>query len=265
MKPTDGHPPIHALGELAEGVLEPAQAAAARAHVDACPECQDSLASLGTVTSLLRSAPSVPIPAAVSARIAAALAAEADAASSPAAHGLSVVGASPADRDEATGTVAWFRRRMPQALAAAASVAVVALGGYVVTTGGQSDSGGDVPAAGAASDDQAVAPNPSSEAGDGAVEQDAPHTYDNLDPAVGDLAVEAAIADVWNSRASLAEGCGATLAAATGDTLVGSADHAESVLVVVESSTGELTGWLVPDCGASTDQAIGEPVTIPTP
>ncbi|MER5639553.1 hypothetical protein ABT095_21660 [Kitasatospora sp. NPDC002227] len=76
-RPTDGHPELEQLADLAEELTDPAEAPALREHLRACPECADSYAALLEVRELLGAEPAPPLPTAVADRIDAALAAEA--------------------------------------------------------------------------------------------------------------------------------------------------------------------------------------------
>jgi hypothetical protein len=72
-----GHADAATLALLREGLLAPAEAAQVRSHLAGCARCRETESGLVTVTQMLASVQSPPMPAAVSARIAAALAAEA--------------------------------------------------------------------------------------------------------------------------------------------------------------------------------------------
>lgn len=75
---TDEHPEVSEISDLTEGLLPPARATALRAHLAVCALCEDVLASLEEIRSLLGTLPGpVPMPAEVAGRIDAALAAEA--------------------------------------------------------------------------------------------------------------------------------------------------------------------------------------------
>jgi len=68
-----GHVDLQALAEVDEGVAGPEVARAAHEHLEQCSECQDRLAHVRTTRALLSSLPADPMPAAVQARIDAAL------------------------------------------------------------------------------------------------------------------------------------------------------------------------------------------------
>ncbi|TQF04299.1 hypothetical protein E6W39_21315 [Kitasatospora acidiphila] len=69
------HPDVETLADLSEDLLAPAEAAALRTHLAACPECADTLAALTEVAALLAAEPVEPMPAEIALRIDAALAA----------------------------------------------------------------------------------------------------------------------------------------------------------------------------------------------
>jgi hypothetical protein len=71
-----GHPDLDTLADFGAGVLDPAESTQLRAHVNTCARCQGVLAGSDAVPDLLRTLPPVPMPAAVEARIFAALDAE---------------------------------------------------------------------------------------------------------------------------------------------------------------------------------------------
>lgn len=272
MTTTGGHPLDDVLAEHAEGVLEGAQANAVEEHLAACEACRDTLADLTEVTHMLQRAPgTLPIPAEVSARVFAALAAETTVAAADPEADAAVVPLRRRTSDaSADGPVAWFRRRLPQTLAAAASLAVIAFASYVVTSGGGTDGADDASAG-------------QEEAGDSALSEAAPQadgadTY-SLDERTdaelqGDVAsgttaaLSQRIADVWRGELSYsaADGCGRALADEQSETLVGSTDFEADVLVVLQSADGtQLTGWRLTTCSDLAGQAVADPVTIDTP
>ncbi|WP_298323375.1 hypothetical protein [Haloactinopolyspora sp.] len=266
MSTTGPHPSSEVLAEYVEGSLTDDTTAVA-AHVERCSDCQDVMEQLNAVRVALRDLPAEqPVPEHVSARLSAAISAEA------AGRGESS-GASVPGGDADPGTVAWFRRRAPRALALAASVAVVGLAGYVAVT--SDDGGGDMTSAGSsgqagesselesgpkqhnqAQDESEVLDDDSAEpdsAGSGAAA-----------PAPADL--RSAVNDVWENDAELAPECGAALAAELGLSLVGSTDSGPGVLVVLEDeAAGQLHGHLVPTCGSTTTEELSVPVTLPRP
>ncbi|MFC9945334.1 anti-sigma factor family protein [Streptomyces pratensis] len=91
---TTQHPDASEISDLTEGLLPPSRAAALRHHIDACTECGDVHSSLEEIRSLLGAVLPVsePMPADVTDRINAALAAEAETAAStpPAASSIPV-------------------------------------------------------------------------------------------------------------------------------------------------------------------------------
>ncbi|MET9396342.1 zf-HC2 domain-containing protein [Kitasatospora sp. NPDC002965] len=75
---TGPHPSVDELADLAEGLVEPADAAGAlRRHLADCAECRETADALAEVRTLLGAAEAPPVPADVAARIDAALAAAA--------------------------------------------------------------------------------------------------------------------------------------------------------------------------------------------
>ena len=265
---TDGHLDAEVLGKYDEGILTPSRAVQVEEHLTECPMCSATLEQLGLVRTRLSEAPrTLPIPAAVAARIDQALAAERAA---PEEH------AAPAP----TATVHPFRRRLPQLLAAAAAVATIAFGGYVVSTSGGGDEAestatnaeGDRAEAGAAdesggdvsTDDQPAAESAPEET-DFASGQDAARTA---------LAEEILAIAGFQPEASDATGqalagdCGSALAGELDTELIGVARTdlaaSDAVLVVVETDQpGVVRGVVVPTCAASLDEALTE-LTVPT-
>ncbi|MDD9377506.1 zf-HC2 domain-containing protein [Streptomyces sp. ZAF1911] len=75
---TIGHPDVSEISELAEGLLSPSRTAEVRSHLGGCPLCADVRASLEEIRALLGTLPGpARMPADISGRIDAALAAEA--------------------------------------------------------------------------------------------------------------------------------------------------------------------------------------------
>jgi anti-sigma factor RsiW len=72
-----GHVDAESLALYAEGELSRGRTARVRAHLPGCPECAATLAALGEVTTQLSHVPAAPMPSAVTARLDAALGAEA--------------------------------------------------------------------------------------------------------------------------------------------------------------------------------------------
>lgn len=264
MTPIDGHPSEHVLAELAGGVLEARDAGAIEDHVRSCSACRDTLSRLDEVQAALRAAPrELPIPSHVSARLTAALAAEATGPS------LVPAQAQAAEPDPASGApdnVVWFRRRMPRLLAAAASVAVIGVGGYVIGSGGGSPVDSTAGSAADSADDSATVQERSaaeSQLGETAAEG-VPYA-DGLEAAPADAVLQR-IDEVWRQRSSLQAGCGQELADDLGQSLVGSAQLDTGVLVVLDTGAdGTLAGWTLPQCSSLPAQALGEPVMVPAP
>ncbi|WP_026877955.1 hypothetical protein [Jiangella gansuensis] len=274
MTAAEAHPPTQVLAELAGDALDSRQSREIQAHVDQCALCQETLGRLTRVTATLREAPAdVPMPEFVAARIGAALAAEHASRSEPADGARGSGDGDPADGEG--GTVAWFRRKLPASLAAAASVSVLGLAGYVALTSGGGDSGGDDSggaevAAGAAADS-------ASETSEGALSGQGralPQEEDQPDMEAGPSTVygqpeelasplASAVVEIWESRDQVVEGCGQTLADELGLELVGSRNEGSGVLVVLDAGDGVLAGWQVPTCGDDSSQRITEPVEVP--
>ncbi|MFJ9693025.1 anti-sigma factor family protein [Kitasatospora sp. NPDC101183] len=77
-EPADAHPGVDDLADLAEGLVEPDEAAEALwRHLDGCDECRETVEALAEVRDLLGAVEAPPMPADVAARLDAALAAEA--------------------------------------------------------------------------------------------------------------------------------------------------------------------------------------------
>ncbi|TDC49022.1 hypothetical protein E1212_19385 [Jiangella ureilytica] len=275
MSGTEAHPPTHVLAELAEGVLDGAQAREARAHVDQCLTCQAAIDELAQVTVALGALPAeLPVPEFVAARISHALAAERSSGGAATAASAAA-GASGSEG----GTVAWFRRRLPQGLAAAASVAVVGLAGYVVVsggTGGGDDSGsaGDSAevAAGSALSDEPTsvgplrgAPDPTVTAGDGH-DDDVP-TYSGGDdfatpPGVDEAELQAAVASIVSERPTGGPGCGEELSEELGQPVVGAETFEAGVLIVLEGAD-TYDGWLLDTCHSYSTATLEPQVQVP--
>ncbi|MBB5787171.1 anti-sigma factor family protein [Jiangella mangrovi] len=272
MSGTEAHPPTHVLAELAEGVLDDAQAREVRAHVDQCLDCQASIDELARVTVSLGALPAeLPIPEFVAARISHALAAE------QAGGGTTTAASAVGAPGPEGGTVAWFRRRLPQGLAAAASVAVVGLAGYVVVsggTGGGNDSAGDggaEVAAGAAPSDsssidsQRAGPSvrPYTASGD-SFSTTLPDAAQEEDSDVDTAELTAAVATVVQQQSAARLGCGQNLADEQSLPLVGSATDFAGVVVVLDAGN-EYEGWLVPTCNSVSTEEIVDHVLVPKP
>ncbi|MFD0403272.1 hypothetical protein ACFVHI_34940 [Kitasatospora sp. NPDC127121] len=76
--PAETHPSVDELADLAEGLVESADAARTlRRHLDGCAECRETADALGEVQALLGAVEAPPMPADVAARLDAALAAAA--------------------------------------------------------------------------------------------------------------------------------------------------------------------------------------------
>ncbi|SDT68574.1 anti-sigma factor [Jiangella sp. DSM 45060] len=272
MTTAGAHPPTHVLADLAEGVLDDAQAREVRAHVDDCPTCQATLDELAQVSVALRALPAeLPVPEFVAARISHALAAER-------ASGAAATAASADSASADDGTVAWFRRRLPQGLAAAASVAVLGLAGYVAVGGGgggnDSDGAGQPAAAEAEAPDEASAFSQSTPSG---VQRDGtPSTAMDTAPPAEDQSVDAApealeqtrlitaVTEVVQGDADPAgpDTCGEELADELGLPLVGATNVGSGVLVVLDD-TATYDGWLITTCASTTNETMQPQVEVP--
>jgi anti-sigma factor RsiW len=131
------HISVDELADAAEGLLDPAFAAAVETHVAQCPDCQATAADLRRVTELLAADPAPPMPAAVASRLDSVLAGESerrtltglraalDSASRQPKPSLGSFGADLPKRR--------FRQLLPPVLVSAAVAAVFGFGGYVVS------------------------------------------------------------------------------------------------------------------------------------
>ena len=268
MTAAGAHPPTHVLAELAEGVLDDAPAREVRAHADQCLTCQASLDELAQVSVALRALPAeLPVPEFVAARISHALAAERSSGGTAGASG------SPERSGANGGTVAWFRRRLPQGLAAAASVAVVGLAGYVVVSGGaggddsdNGDSGAEVAAGQAAPEDATTLDSRAQPPADGGdAEQN--ETYSTMDELatpnrVDARALTAAVEDIVSERPTGGPNCGRELSDELGQAIVGAESFAAGVLIVLEG-TDTYDGWLLDTCHSVSTATIEPQVQIP--
>lgn len=273
MSTPEAHPPTHVLADLAEGVLDDAQAGEVQAHVDQCATCQGTLAELAQVSVALRALPAeLPVPEFVAARISHALAAER---SSGGDTGGSDAAESP-DAGVGGGTVAWFRRRLPQGLAAAASVAVLGFAGYVAVEGGggsDSDSAGDSAAAGAAedegADDAGAGFGTSSDLGRGGspsptgppVAADEPYTGTAAPEAIDPARLTAAVEDIVEQDATAGPNCGVELSEEVGLPVVGSDVFGSGVLIVLDG-TETYDGWLLDTCHSFANATLEPQVSV---
>lgn len=276
MTAAEAHPPTHLLADLAEGVLDDAQAREVRAHVDQCLTCQATLDELARVTVALRGLPAeLPVPEFVAARISHALAAERASGAGPAA-------AAADEGDGDGGTVAWFRRRLPQGIAAAASVAVLGLAGYVAVGGGNGGGGDDTSAADAAaagageeadsggpafsgpsSTSRLITPSETTE------EAPPPSTPSIVRDPVVPTSIEparliAAVEEVVEGRAEPVNNdtCGDDLSDELGLPVLGTTWVGSGVLVVLEDAT-TYDGWLLSTCASNSNETLEPQVEVP--
>lgn len=289
-----GHLDATVLADLAEGLLAPADAAAAEGHLAGCAACRDVHDQLDRVVSLLRDAREAgPMPADVAARLDAALAAEpARTRTAPAARA-----GSPAPALPTRG-----RRRLPQLhwpgprlAAAAATAGVVALGSWVVInadplTGGAPTAGEaasiaeDAPAFGR-SESRDIPGDSSRSTGGAEFERANPaartQSFSALDGrrlqrTVRALAAVGTLRGPDDTTAGQAErvlgeaappGCGADLASALGRQLLGvrAAGGAREYLVVTRGvQPGTVEGYVVSACDAG-PPAASLRATVPVP
>ncbi len=127
MTPAEPYPHLDAdaVADLAEDLLDPVEAAAARRHVAVCSRCNDLTAALDDIRARLQLLPVEPVPAPVVARLDAALAAERQ-------RVPALQGASARVGHRRRG---WSGSRAPQWLAAAATVTMLVVGGTFVVRG----------------------------------------------------------------------------------------------------------------------------------
>lgn len=278
-----GHLDATVVADLAEGLLAPADAAAAEGHLAACAACRDVHDQLDRVVSLLRDArESGPVPADVAARLDAALAAESVRTRTPSAARAE----RPVSELPARGL-----RRLPQLrwpgpglAAAAAAAGVIALGSWVAINA-DSPPGAD----GSVAAESA----PLSEPGDmtlrdpedagGATPAARPESFSALDGlslqravrrlADRDLAptrgVEATELSPLPGQAA-PPGCGADLASALGRQLLGvrAAGGARGEFLVVTRGVepGTAEGYVVAACDAGpTAASLRATVPVPPP
>ncbi|PZF83700.1 hypothetical protein C1I92_11315 [Jiangella anatolica] len=260
------------LAELAEGVLDDATAREVQAHVDGCATCQATLDELAQVTVALQALPAeLPVPEFVAARISHALAAERASGS----------GAAPSrpGADSGNGTVAWFRRRLPQGLAAAASVAVLGLAGYIAVDGsGGSDAGTssaeDAAAAGAPEQplsssldgNDSTGSNRAGTAGSTATaDDDTPSVQDEELTTPNHIPVAeltAAVEQIVQNPTATPAFCGEALADELGLPRVGTANVGAGVLVVLDNATA-YDGWLLETCNSRSNETLEPHVSVP--
>lgn len=260
---TDGHLDPTVLAEHDEGLLPADRATEVDDHLAGCVRCSTTLAQLGRIRTELAEAPAeIEMPTAVAARIDRALVAE---------H---------ADRYrvaavEPTTTVRPFRRRLPQLLAAAATVAAVAFGGYVVAmSGGGNDSADSETGAESAAGGDAGASDEGGGEADGRQEDRALEHESGPEPAAVErtiltdqiraVVVTNLAAGTDTSAPQLLEAeCGLALARELDAELVGAVPTdvgaPDAVLIVVETDQpDEVRGFVLPACGATAAEAVRE-------
>lgn len=250
---THEHPTAQVLAEFADGLLTPAATAEIESHTATCAECQEVLAAVGAVAGQLRRLPAeVAMPADVAAWMSAAIEREADARTASVRH---------RDESVAGGPVAWFRRRLPQALAATSVVGLLVVFGSVLANGpsGGSDSGADTAGGGGQSFETSEAP---------LLDQDSPNALQAPVESMTRAQLRAEILRVWDEGAEFRadSACGQQLASEQGRELVGSTELGTGVLIVLEdSSADELIGWVVHTCADLSGSALRDPLPVPLP
>lgn len=266
-KPAGRHPSTEELAEFADGALNPSLAATIQRHTADCDACAQTIDSLTAVTVMLRDAPaSIPIPAEMSARVVASVENAADARA--------------AERDREAeaafevasgGPVAWFRRKLPRALAATTGVGVIALAGYIAVEQIGTPAGDDATTA-----DRAVPEDPAEDgAGEAELDTDAPEALEefNEDAEAGSaLARRGELAEaidrVWRDELTFGDTtCGQPLAEELDLALVGSDEYGDNVLIVLElPDVDKLHGWVVPACASISQESVDDlEVPVPAP
>lgn len=133
------HISVDELADAAEGLLDPARAAAVDVHVAQCPDCQATAANLRRVTELLAADSAPPMPAAIASRLDTVLAGESErrtltgllddrALESPSRQPKPSLGSFGSGLPRRT-----LRQLLPPVLVSAAVAAVIGFGGYVVS------------------------------------------------------------------------------------------------------------------------------------
>lgn len=277
-----GHLDATVVADLAEGLLAPADAAAAEGHLAACAGCRDVHDQLDGVVRLLRDAREAgPIPGDVAARLDAALAAESvRTRTASAARAGSPVRALPARGRRRLPQLQWPG---PRLAAAAAAAGVVALGSWVVINADPPTGADTTTAADAASTLEAGNARGSGRNADQpattAARAEAFSSLDgpSLQRAVRALAVAATLRGPSDTAADEVErllgeaappGCGADLASALGRQLLGvraaSGARGEFLVVTRGLEPGTAEGYVVAACDAA-PTAASLRATVPVP
>jgi hypothetical protein len=267
--PPTGHADLDTLADLHAGGLDEAGAARVREHVDGCPQCSAALTALDSVQAQLRSQPTPPVPAAVAARLDAALAElRADRSAPPAERPKP---ARPVHGPEDEMELARDRRgrRLARAIGGvAAAIVVLAAGGAVAaivrtTTTSSSDSAGTAGAGASAP----VAPQSTGETS-------GPHSLDKGQeavPAYDQASLRAALPTIAAGgtavvRTAMADPARRTACANSISGAAGSLRGLEQIVyngrpayVLVYDDRGKLTGYVVTEaCGS----AAGLPAAV---
>ncbi|MFJ1705318.1 zf-HC2 domain-containing protein [Kitasatospora sp. NPDC088346] len=219
------HPDVETLADLAEDLLDPADAAPLRQHLTGCPDCADTYAALTEVALLLGADPAPTMPEDVADRIDAALAAaaaERTPAPEPGTPAVAPARTAPpggpagpsrpgagTGRGPATGPGRPRRRRTGRILlGTAALAAVLSLGSLLITQPWQSGAG---PASSAAGSDSghAAALAPGNRSPKAAAEGAPEYREDQLAQQVRDLLASASAPAVPGSHTDVQPGIGA--------------------------------------------------------
>jgi hypothetical protein len=251
---TGGHLGAAVLAEYDEGLLPADQAAQVRAHLADCDPCSALHAQLGVLVGRLHAAPErLPVPDQVVARIDAALAAERPVPQT-------VVRLQPRRR---------MLRHMPQILGAAAAVGAIIFVGYVGINqpSGGDDSGAttsaDAPESGTDEDAGAdvALPEPLSDSAKASLDDQIRAVAGAEAPATASQSEDSEERD--DAYTELSADCGHRLAEELGRDLLGSAaidvGGVGNVLVVVTGAgQGSAQGWVLPNCDATTAEALAD-------
>lgn len=253
---TTGHLDATRLAEHAEGLLGAREAAAVEAHLLECDACRAIAADLASVTAILAAAPpTLRTPPHVVASLDRALADEVTKTPEPA----PVI------------QLSWFRRRAPQLLAAAATVGVLGFAGWAITSGSGDDDAGEATTAESGAGEEA-----GDDAAEGGVAADSDLESAEEESAAAPLQAEdgelsepppeladqiRAIAEQGPAERGAYGSCGLALADERDSELVGWATTdvtgEAAVLVVVRSDDPAFVhGWVLPDCDATSGQAL---------
>jgi anti-sigma factor RsiW len=264
--PPTGHADLDTLADLHAGVLVGPAADRVREHVDGCPQCAATLEALDAVQGQLRALPGPAMPAAVAARLDAALA-------ELRTERPVAVGATAADPEDELARARLRRsRRLSRTIgAAAAAVVVIAAGGAiasVVRGGGASETtssaGGGVASAPAQPQAQAATPPEGGSVANDSGGRAAPPEYDRagLRAALPTIAARGTVPRATSpDNPTLEAACATSIPGATG-TLRGAERiryEGRPAYVFVYADGDRLTGFVVTEgCGSQP----GQPATV---